>query len=329
MSMRLVTRRHVTERAVTERAVTERAMTDKPYAAIDCGTHSTRLLIMRGDDPVVREMTLTRLGEGLVPGGPLHPQAIERVLTTTRRYRTLLDEQGVEPGRVRVAATSAARDAANGAEFVAELGRIVGASAEILDGSSEGALTFAGATAGLDPALGPFLVVDIGGGSTEFAYGTTECEASLSLDVGSVRLSEMYLHSDPPAPEELSNCVTYVGAWLDDIDREMPQARQANMVIGVAGTISTAVAIEIGLAEYDRDAIHHFELTRSAAEDVFRTLATERRVDRAHNPGLPRGRIDTIVGGMSILVRIMRHFDLDRLTASESDFLDGLAWSVR
>jgi len=171
-------------------------------------------------------------------------------------------------------------------------------------------------------------VVDIGGGSTEFSFGSESCEAALSLDIGSVRLSDKYIEHDPPLPEELSNCVTYTGAWLDDVDREMPQAHQAKTVVGVAGTISTAVAVEIGLLEYDRSQIHHFTLTREAAEDVFRTLATENREDRAYNPGLPAGRVDTIVGGMAILVRIMRHFDLDSLLASESDILDGLARSV-
>ncbi len=139
----------------------------------------------------------------------------------------------------------------------------------------------------------------------------------------------MYIESDPPKPEELSNCITYAGAWLDDVDRELPQVHGAKTVLGVAGTISTAVSVEIGLPEYDRDQIHHFSLTRDAAEDVFRTLATETRADRAFNPGLPAGRIDTIVGGMAILVRTMRHFDLESLRASESDILDGLARSVQ
>jgi exopolyphosphatase/guanosine-5'-triphosphate,3'-diphosphate pyrophosphatase len=296
-------------------------------AVIDLGTICTRLLIV-GPSGELRRSPITNMGADAVTSGRLGSVALDRVGAALRSHRSEIDAAAVDA--VRAIATSAARSAAD-VDALADLVRsTVGVDLEVLDGDTEGRLTFAGAVTGLGgPTDRSAIVIDIGGGSTEFAYGTAHCEASISLDVGSVRLSEMYLHSDPPAPEELSNCITYVGAWLDDIDREMPQARQANMVIGVAGTISTAVAIEIGLAEYDRDAIHHFELTRSAAEDVFRTLATERREDRAHNPGLPAGRIDTIVGGMSILVRIMRHFDLDRLTASESDFLDGLARSVR
>ena len=304
-------------------------MSETPYAAIDCGSHSTRLLIMRGDDTLVREVQLTKLAKGLTAGGPLHPDAMERVSAALRDYRALLDEHGVELTRVRVAATAAARDASNGPEFLEQMSSIVGAPAEILSGEDEGKLTFLGATRELDPADGPFLVIDIGGASTEFAFGADSFDSAISLDIGSVRLTEMYIESDPPKPEELSNCVTYTGAWLDDVDRELPQAHSAKTVVGVAGTISTAVAVEIGLPEYVRDQIHHFELTREAAEDVFRTLATENREDRAFNPGLPAGRVDTIVGGMSILVRIMRHFDLDSLLASESDILDGLARSVQ
>jgi len=305
-------------------------MSNACFAAVDCGSHSTRLLIMTDDTTLVREVELTKLGKGLDVAGVLQPEALDRVYTALTRYRALLDEHEVDPARIRVAATAAVRDASNGAEFLTRASEIIGAEASVLSGEVEGELTFVGATRELDPADGPFLVIDIGGGSTEFAYGTADgFEAAISLDIGSVRLTDKYIEHDPPRPEELSNCVTYVGAWLDDVDRGLPQAHNAKTVVGVAGTISTAVAVEIGLPEYDRDQIHHFTLTREAAEDVFRTLATENREDRAFNPGLPAGRVDTIVGGMAILVRVMRHFDLDSLLASESDILDGLARSVQ
>jgi exopolyphosphatase/guanosine-5'-triphosphate,3'-diphosphate pyrophosphatase len=284
---------------------------------------------MQGDRTVVREVELTKLGKGLDATGELQPDALDRVYAALARYRSLLDDHDVASSHIRVAATAAARDASNGAAFIKRVTEIVGAPASVLTGEEEGELTFVGATRELDPADGPFLVIDIGGASTEFSYGGDGFEAAISLNIGSVRLSDMYLESDPPRPEELSNCVTYAGSWLDDVDRELPQAHHAATVVGVAGTISTAVAVEIGLPEYDRDQIHHFRLTREAAEDVFRTLATENREDRAFNPGLPAGRVDTIVGGMAILVRIMRHFDLDELLASESDILDGLARSVQ
>lgn len=309
--------------------MTDTTTTDLPYAAIDCGSHSTRLLIMHGDTTLVREVELTKLGKGLDAAGELQPEALERVYTALRRYRSLLDDHQVDPARVRVAATAAARDASNGPEFIAAASAIVGSPAHVLSGVEEGELTFLGATRELNPADGPFLVIDIGGASTEFSCGGDSFDDAISLDIGSVRLTDMYIETDPPKADELSNCVTYAAAWLDDVDRELPQAHHATTVVGVAGTISTAVAVEIGIPEYDRDLIHHFTLTREAAEDVFRTLATENRQDRACNPGLPMGRVDTIVGGMAILVSIMRHLGLDSLLASESDILDGLARSVQ
>ncbi|MEL7208138.1 MAG: hypothetical protein AAGK32_07890, partial [Actinomycetota bacterium] len=180
----------------------------------------------------------------------------------------------------------------------------------------------------LDPADGPFLVADIGGGSTELAAGTTECEAVRSLDVGCVRLTEQFLEHDPPRPEELTAALSIVEVWLDDAVREAPSLAGAATFVGLAGTVSTVAAVEQGLAEYDRDRIHHFVLTRAAVEDVFRTLATEAVDDRRWNPGLEPGRVDVIVGGCCALVAIMRYFDFDECLVSEADILDGLAASL-
>jgi exopolyphosphatase/guanosine-5'-triphosphate,3'-diphosphate pyrophosphatase len=199
---------------------------------------------------------------------------------------------------------------------------------ELLTGDEEGALTFAGATAELDLADGPFLVVDIGGGSTEFAVGTTEPDGVISVDMGCVRITEKFLHSDPPSPEELSQAISVIHAYLDDVTREVPATLDAARLDGLAGTVSTMAAVEIGLAEYDRDRIHHFVLTHEAAEDVFRTLALEKRADRVHNPGLEEARADVIVGGAAILVTIMRHFDFAECLVSEADILDGLVMSI-
>lgn len=302
-------------------------MSKAPVAAIDCGTNSTRLLITPdGTEAVERLMTITRLGAGVDATGRLAPDAIERTVACLREYRAVMDQHGVQ--QVRITATSAARDAANGEAFFDAAEAVMGVRPELLSGEEEGQLSFAGATAELDPADGPFLVFDIGGGSTEFAYGTQTCEQSVSLDIGSVRFTEKYLHSDPPLPEELSAAVTVSGLHLDDVDRLMPQAAGARTVVGLAGTVSTAAAVEIGLAEYDRNQTHHFRLTREAAEDVFRTLVTESAEDRAFNPGLHPGRVDVIVGGLCILVKIMRHYDLDEILVSEADILDGLARSL-
>ncbi len=169
---------------------------------------------------------------------------------------------------------------------------------------------------------------DIGGGSTEFVVGTHEAEGVVSVDVGCVRLTEAYLEHDPPWAAELSSAISVVEAHLEDVARELPAARTARTAVGLAGTVSAVAAVEIGLVTYDRDRIHHFRLTRAAAEDVFRTLATEARVQRTSNPGLEEARADVIVGGCCALVATMRFFDLDEILVSEADFLDGLVRSV-
>jgi len=301
-------------------------MTDAPVAAIDMGTNSTRLLVHDGENTIERLMTITRLGQDVDRTGRLADEAIERVLSCLRTYKSVMDQHGVT--RVRAAATSAARDAANRDEFFTAVHDVIGVEPELLSGFDEGKLSFRGATADLDPADGPFLVFDIGGGSTEFAFGTDEAEAAMSLDIGCVRLTEKYVEHDPPRPEELVACLSITEAHLDDVARQMPQIAHAATFVGLAGTVSTAAAVELGLAEYDRDQIHHFELTKEAAEDVYRTLVTEARDDRIHNPGLEEARADVIVGGMCILVRIMRYFDIEELVVSEADILDGLVFSL-
>jgi len=272
-------------------------------------------------------MTITRLGHQVDRTGRLDAAAIERVTACLREYRSVMDRAGVSA--FRITATSAARDASNSDEFFAAAEAAVGQRPELLSGDEEGRLSFLGATAEVDAAEGPFLVFDIGGGSTEFAFGTNEFVGALSTDMGSVRFTEKYLEHDPPLPEELHACIAVAGDHLDDVDRDLAVVRTAKTAIGLAGTVSTAAAVELGLAAYDREALHHFRLTRAAAEDVFRTLATEAAADRAHNPGLESGRVDIIVGGMCILVKVMRHFDLDEILVSESDILDGLIQSQR
>ena len=296
-------------------------------ASIDCGTNSTRLLVSGdGRRTIERLMVITRLGAGVDATGRLAPDAIQRTVDVLQRYRDVMDHHGVEG--VRMTATSAARDASNRDEFFDAAERVVGVRPELLGGDEEGRLSFRGATAELDPSDGPFLVVDIGGGSTEFAVGTTEPDGVISVDMGCVRITEKFLHSDPPSPEELSQAISVIHAYLDDVTREVPATLDAARLVGLAGTVSTMAAVEIGLAEYDRDRIHHFVLTHEAAEDVFRTLALEKRADRVHNPGLEEARADVIVGGAAILVTIMRHFDFAECLVSEADILDGLVMSI-
>lgn len=297
-------------------------------AAIDCGTNSTRLLVVDAEGRTLeRLMEITRLGKGVDATGALASDAVERTLATLTRYRATMDRHGVE--QVRITATSAARDAANRDGFFDAAEAIVGARPELLSGREEAELSFRGATAELDPADGPFLVADIGGGSTEFAVGAAECEAALSLDMGCVRLTEKFLHTDPPTPYELSACLSVVDTHLDDLEREIPEVRQVRRFVGLAGTVSAVAAVEQGLAVYDRDAIHHFDLTRAAAEDVFRTLATETVAQRIENPGMEPQRADVIVGGCCVLVSILRRFDFADCLVSEADILDGLVLSLR
>lgn len=305
-------------------------------AAIDCGTNSTRLLVADGPGPgaaggagrhstVERLMRITRLGQGVDATGRLAPEAIERTVDVLREYRQVMDRLGVID--LRITATSAARDAANSQEFFDAAEAAVGRRPELLTGDEEGRLSFLGATSELDPSDGPFLVVDIGGGSTELAVGTTEPEGVMSLDIGCVRLTEKFLHSDPPAPEELSQALSVARDYLDDVARELPAAAEAATLVGLAGTVSTVAAVELGI-DYDRDAIHHFRLSREAAEDVFRTLATETRAQRIHNPGLEEARADVIVGGTAILVAVLRYFGFSDCLVSEADILDGLVLSL-
>ncbi len=303
-------------------------------AAVDIGTNSTRLLVAdvegRGADARVsqiqREMRITRLGAGVDADRTLRPEAIERTVSVLREYGEIIERLGAT--RVRAAATSASRDARNRDEFFDPATEALrGVRPELLAGEEEAALSFLGATAGLREQA-PYLVVDVGGGSTEFVVGTDKPEGLISVDVGCVRLTEQFLHGDPPEPEELSNAVSAVRDHLADVGREVPGVAGAATLVGLAGTVTTLAAVELGLTRYDPEAVHHFRLSRQAAEDVFRTLATEPIAQRRHNPGLDPGRVDVIVGGAVIVVSILRHFGFPEMLVSESDILDGLARSL-
>jgi exopolyphosphatase / guanosine-5'-triphosphate,3'-diphosphate pyrophosphatase len=301
--------------------------------AIDIGTNSVRLLVADVDgsgetaslEPLDRRMRITRLGQGVDESRRLKPEAIDRTLDVLREYRSALDDLGVE--RTRATATSAARDATNRDDFFGPATDVLHFEPELLPGAEEARLSFLGATAGIDEPA-PYLTVDIGGGSTEFVVGTHEPEGLISVDTGSVRITEQYLPSDPPAPEELSEAVSVVRAHLADVEREVPAVREAATLIGLAGTVTTVAAVELGMAEYDPTRIHHYRLSRADAEEVFRTLATEPLVQRRHNPGLDPGRVDVIVGGTLILVTTMRTFDFNEMLVSEADILDGLVRSI-
>ena len=294
-----------------------------PVAVLDFGTNTSRLLITDGESLDVRTHRITGLGRGLSASGQLSKEGIDRVLEAIKEFNLLIAQHEVET--IRAVTTSAARDARNRDDFIGAASASLNHPLELLSGEEEARYGFLGATADLDRTAAPFLVVDIGGGSTEFSLGTDVAEMYRSVDMGSVRFFEKFLLNDPPKPEELSAAIQVARLHLDDIDRELPLIGKANSLVGVAGTITTIAAVEIGLEPYDPEVIDGFRLTRQAAEDVFRTLATESLSDRQHNPGLEPARADVIVAGCCILVAIMRHWELEECLVRERDLLDGLA----
>ena len=301
-------------------------MNVRNYAAIDCGTNSTRMLIANKFETLDRQMKITRLGQGLDQSGELSNQAMSRVIDVLKDFRRSLDKH--EVSEVRMVATSAARDASNSEDFFNKVESTLGVRPELLTGEEEGRLSFQGAIAELDPSQGPFLILDIGGGSTEFVFGTEKAENVYSSQIGCVRLTEEFFENDPPLPEELHACLSVVGGHVDDALREIPNIGDEVTLVGLAGTVSCIAAIEIGLEKYDREKIHHFHLSKDAVEDVFRTLATENKFERMSNPGLEEDRADVIVAGTAILVKVMRQLQLTECLVSESDIMDGILHSM-
>lgn len=295
----------------------------EPVAVLDFGTNTTRLLVTNGQSLDIRMHRVTGLGRGLDQSGELSEAGIGRVLEALSEFNDVIKAHDVQ--NVRAVATSAARDAKNRNQFFDPASAVLGYQLELLTGEQEARYGFLGATADLDPCDGPFLVLDIGGGSTEFSFGRVSPESYQSVNMGSVRFSEQFLVSDPPKPEELSGAIQVARLHLDDVDRDHPSMKKPAALIGVAGTITTIAAVEIGLEPYDPKVIDGFILRREAAEDVFRTLATECLEDRRHNPGLDPARADVIVAGCCILVAVMRHWDLDSCVVRERDLLDGIA----
>lgn len=299
-----------------------------PVAAIDIGTNSTNLLVV-GDDgsTMQRIVEVTRLGAGVDRTGSLAPDAIDRTVACLGRYAAIIADLGAgDAGRVplRVSASSACRDATNRDRFFERVVEVLGRPPQLISGDDEARLAYRGAMSGLRPDPMGHVVIDIGGGSTEFAYGDVELRHTHSIDVGAVRLTERHLEHDPPRPEELLNAIGDVQDLFDDMVRSIPAIAGARQLIGVAGTIVTAAAVEIGMTTFESARVHGFRFERGAVEDVFRTLATEPLADRVHNPGLPRERADVIVGGLCVLVGLLRRWDADEIVVSSRNILDGM-----
>lgn len=300
---------------------------DKTLAAIDIGSNSTNLLIVdQAGQTLERLVRSTRLGANISATGVLSVESMQRTIECLHEYESLIKQHNVS--HRRTVATAACRAAKNTGEFFAEVEKISGAEPELISGEIEGALSFVGATSSFDDRIST-LVVDIGGASTELMVGTDTLDFAVSLPFGAVNLTESELHRDPPRPEELTNAISLVSDGVDDVAHNYPLIGEVERVVGVAGTIVTVAAVEVGQKTFDPSGLHKLTLSRDAVEDVFRTLATESLRDRVFNPGLPRDRADIIVGGCCVLVAIMRRLQISEMVVSQYNLLDGLISELR
>jgi exopolyphosphatase / guanosine-5'-triphosphate,3'-diphosphate pyrophosphatase len=341
-------------------------------AAVDCGTNSLRLLVADVDPgrsrltDVARRMEIVRLGQGVDRTGRLAPEALARTAGVLRDYAAVIAASGAHA--IRMVATSATRDAANAAEFTEGVTRVLGVTPEVLTGPEEALLSFTGATAELAAAHdgSPFLVTDIGGGSTEFVLGVAVAPSppggdppgsprslswgepsartslgkgsppprtpptprrAISVNIGCVRMSERHLHSDPPTHDEIAAATADIDAALDTVSAEVP-VRQARTLIGLAGSVTTVAGIAMGLPAYDAALIHHTRVSAADVHEVTRSLLAQTRAARAVIGVMHPGRVDVIGGGALVLDRIMERFGFSEVLASEHDILDGIAWSL-
>lgn len=298
-------------------------------AAIDCGTNSIRLLIadlVPGSfREVTRAMEIVRLGEGVDRTGRFDERAVERTLSALDGFIDEMRRRGVE--RIRFCATSATRDASNREIFVAPVRERLGIEPEVIPGDEEAALSFRGATKEFEPDHGPFLVVDIGGGSTEFVLGRQSVDSAISVNIGCVRMAERHLNSNPPSRESLERAIV-------DIDEAIARAgqhvdfRAAKKMIAVAGTATTVAAASLGLSDYDRDAIHLMEIVAPEAHRVAMMFQNMDREAIASLGYMHPGRVDVITAGSLVLSRILIATEMNSFIASESDILDGIALSL-
>jgi exopolyphosphatase / guanosine-5'-triphosphate,3'-diphosphate pyrophosphatase len=299
-------------------------------AAIDLGTNSVRLLVARTFDSgeplvdVARDMLITRLGQGVDRTNRIAPDALRRTVRVIERFARRARALGAE--RVRLSATSAVRDATNRDELADAVQRLTGEPMEVLSGRHEAERSFVGAVRSVS-VPGPRLVVDIGGGSTEFALGGDAATNVVSAQIGSVRLTERYVHTDPPSFEELDRVDLAVTSVLHQVEDRIPVHDAASLVL-VAGTATTVQAISLGLLEYDPEAVHGSTLTRADAERVFRLLADMTTEERRDIAVMPPGREDVIPAGATILVAVMRRWGFAQAVVSESDILDGLVYDM-
>ena len=298
-------------------------------AAIDCGTNSIRLLIAdiheNSFKEVVRRMEVVRLGQGVDKNKAFDPAAIERTLKVTQEYADLIAAKGVE--RVRFCATSATRDATNRHLFIDGVRNILGIEPEVILGTEEAALSFMGATTELHGSDGPFLVVDIGGGSTEFVLGTTEVSAAKSVNIGCVRMAERHLNQQPPTSDSISAATIDIDAAISSAAEDVA-ITSAQTLICVAGTATTVAAAALGLTDYDRYSIHLSRIPAARAHEVAAMFQSMTREEIAALGYMHPGRVDVITAGSLVLSRVLHATGATDFVASESDILDGIAWGL-
>lgn len=298
-------------------------------AAIDCGTNSIRLLIadITGGNfrEIYRTMEIVRLGQGVDKNKAFHPDALDRTLKATALFAEEIARRGVE--RMRFCATSATRDASNRELFIDGVKSLLGVAPEVISGEEEAALSFKGATKELRGVGAPYLVIDIGGGSTEFVFGSERVEFAKSQNIGCVRMSERHFSSIPPQAEEIAGAKADIDEAIKGAAEIVP-ITEAKTLIAVAGTATTVAAAALGLSTYDRHSIHLSRISAEKTHQVSEMFLSLNRDEIAALGYMHPGRVDVIGAGSLVLSRIMALTGAKEFVASESDILDGMAWSL-
>ncbi len=300
-------------------------------AALDCGTNSIRLLIAE-ENPgasafteISRKMSIVKLGEGVDKNKAFLPDAISRTLAALKAFAAEIAEAKVE--KVRFCATSATRDAQNRDEFLIPVAQMLGITPEVISGEEEAKLSFLGATQALSKSDGPFLVIDIGGGSTEFVFGVEQVEAARSVNIGCVRMSERHFKNDPPNQSEIDSARIDIRNAIAQAAEVVP-IKNAKTLVAVAGTATTVAAAALNLAEYDSELIHLAKISAKETRRVSDWLLTLTRQERSDLGYMHPGRVDVIAAGSLVLAEIIKATGLESFVASENDILDGMVWSM-
>ena len=298
-------------------------------AVIDCGTNSIRLLIAETSGStikeVIRTMEIVRLGQGVDENKAFHPDAINRTLLAVKSFKEIIDKNKVD--RIRFCATSATRDASNRNIFIDGVRDILNIQVEVIPGEEEAALSFTGATYQLDQGSGPFLVVDIGGGSTEFVYGDKKVISAKSVNIGCVRMSERHLRNQPPTMDQIASAIVDIDIAITQAAVSVP-INSAKSLIAVAGTATTVAAAALDLSKYDRDLIHLSKISADKVHKVAQMFQSMNKSEISALPYMHEGRVDVITAGSLVLSRVMAATGATEFVASETDILDGMAFSL-